>query len=63
MEYGTNKQYTVTADTGKDIASVTVDGNSVLVETKKDSFTYTFENVTEPHTIHATFTDESHTVS
>ncbi len=63
VEYGTNKQYTVTADTGKDIASVTVDGNSVLAETKKDSFTYTFENVTEPHTIHATFTDEIHTVS
>lgn len=63
VEYGTNKQYTVTADTGKDIASVIVDGNSVLAETKKDSFTYTFENVTEPHTIQATFTDEIHTVS
>lgn len=35
VEYGTNKQYTVTADTGKDIASVTVDGNSVLAETNE----------------------------
>lgn len=57
VEYGGNKEYTVTADAGKKIDAVTVDGQKVSTEAGATVFTYPFNNVTEPHTIEATFTD------
>jgi len=47
---GTNKTYTITPNTGYHIANVVVDGSSVGAVSS-----YTFTNVTAPHTISATF--------
>lgn len=63
VEYGTNKQYSITADEGKGIASVTVDGQAVSEAVGKDNFIYDFTNVREPHTINVTFTNELYTVT
>jgi hypothetical protein len=50
VTYGADRQFTIAPNTGYLIDSVTVDGDRV------DSTTsYTFRNVTENHTIHATF--------
>jgi hypothetical protein len=48
---GTNQSFTIAANSGYSIADVLVDGSSVGTPT-----TYTFTNVTAPHTISATFT-------
>lgn len=57
------KQYDITADAGQDIASVSVDGQDISNAVGKDNFSYTFENVREPHTIDVTFTNELYTVT
>ncbi|NTU70899.1 MAG: hypothetical protein HGB10_03645 [Coriobacteriia bacterium] len=48
---GTSQAYTITPAAGYQIANVTVDGTSVGAVS-----TYTFSNVTAPHTISASFT-------
>lgn len=63
VNYGDSKQYDITADAGQDIASVSVDGQDISNAVGKDNFSYTFENVREPHTIDVTFTNELYTVS
>jgi len=50
VNYGADQVFTITPDTGYDIADVLVDGVSVGAVAS-----YTFENVTADHTIHATF--------
>ena len=57
VNYGDSKQYDITADAGQDIASVSVDGQDISNAVGKDNFSYTFENVREPHTIDVTYTD------
>ncbi len=49
--YGSNRSFTVTANTGYSIANVLVDGGSVGAVSS-----YTFSNVTTNHTISASFT-------
>jgi hypothetical protein len=51
---GSSKTFTITADPGNRISSLTVDGTSVPL-TSSQSVTYTFSNVTEDHTIRADF--------
>lgn len=63
VNYGDSKQYDITADAGQDIASVSVDGQVISNAVGKDNFSYTFENVREPHTIDVTFTNELYTVT
>lgn len=63
VNYGDSKQYDITADVGQDIASVSVDGQDISKAVGKDNFSYTFENVREPHTIDVTFTNELYTVT
>lgn len=50
VNYGSDQTFTVAADTGYNIADVTVDGASVGTVS-----TYTFTNITTNHTINATF--------
>lgn len=63
VNYGDSKQYDITANAGQDIASVSVDGQDISNAVGKDNFSYTFENVREPHTIDVTFTNELYTVT
>ena len=49
-EYGSSKTYTIQPKDGYEIADVTVDGKSVGAVTS-----YTFSNITQAHTIKATF--------
>lgn len=63
VNYGDSKQYDITAGAGQDIASVSVDGQDISNAVGKDNFSYTFENVREPHTIDVTFTNELYTVT
>ena len=56
--HGTNQTFTITPDANYQIQSVVVDGGSVGAVS-----TYTFTNVTAPHTIHATFTPIQHTIT
>lgn len=50
VNQGSNKSFTITPDTGYSIADVLVDGSSVGAVSS-----YTFTNITENHTIFATF--------
>lgn len=63
VEYDESKTYTITADEGKEIDSITVDGKAIPTEAGTGTFSYTFINITEPHTIHATFKNKTHNVS
>ena len=51
VNYGSSKSFTITANAGYKISSVTVDGSSVGAVSS-----YTFSNVTSNHTINASFT-------
>ena len=51
VNYGATQTFTITPNTGYNVADVKIDGSSVGVVT-----TYTFANVTTNHTIAATFT-------
>ncbi|MEW6258891.1 MAG: PilC/PilY family type IV pilus protein [Thermodesulfobacteriota bacterium] len=51
VECGSNKSFTMTADTGYVLAKVTVDGTEISIAGN----TYTFNNVSQDHTITATF--------
>jgi hypothetical protein len=58
LNYGANQTYTITPNTGYHIADVQVDGASVGAVT-----TYTFTNVTAPHTITAGFAINTFTIT
>jgi len=51
VNYGSSQTFTITPNTGYQIADVVVDGSSVGAVSS-----YTFNNVTSNHTIHASFT-------
>lgn len=55
IDYDSNKDYTVTADTGYAIQSLTVDGLSIAAAVGQTSYTYSFNNINRAHTISATF--------
>jgi len=57
VPHGEDQPFTITPDPGHVIEDVEVDGQSVYDELVFDNeeATYTFENVTENHTIHASF--------
>lgn len=61
VSYNGSQAYTITADTGHSIASITVDGASVPVTGSPQ--TYTFSNVTGSHTIAATFAIQSFAIT
>ena len=58
VNHGANQTYTITPNTGYSVATVTVDGVSQGTITS-----FTFNNVTANHTISATFTANSYTIS
>ncbi len=58
VSHGSNRTFTVTANTGYTIANVLVDGASVGAVSS-----YTFNNVTANHTISASFTANSYTIT
>jgi len=53
VNQGSDKSFTITPDAGYKIADVLIDGSSIGAENS-----YTFNNVTEDHTISATFISE-----
>ena len=57
VNYGTNQSYTITPDIGYQIAEVFIDGTSAGVP-----LSYTFNNITNNHTISATFTRSMYVV-
>lgn len=59
---GDSKAFTVTADSGYVISTLTVDGSSVSAAANQSAYTYTFSNVTAAHTIAATFI-QVHTIT
>jgi uncharacterized repeat protein (TIGR02543 family) len=66
VNYGENKTFTITPNTGYHIADVKVDGTSVLsnvVDNHDGTFSYTFTNVTANHTIDATFAINTFTIT
>jgi uncharacterized repeat protein (TIGR02543 family) len=58
VNYGTDKAFTITPDTGYHVADVLVGGVSVGTPTS-----YTFTDVTENHTISATFAIDTYTIT
>ncbi|MFA6409419.1 MAG: IPT/TIG domain-containing protein, partial [Gammaproteobacteria bacterium] len=58
VNYGANQTYTITADTNYHVLDVLVDGASVGTVTS-----YTFTNVLSNHTIAATFTIDTYTIT
>jgi hypothetical protein len=56
--YGSDEMFTITPSTGYHVLDVTVDGSSVGAQSS-----YTFTNVTEVHSISATFEINSYTIS
>ena len=63
VEYGGNKTYTIAAETGKEIASVLVDGQAISGAAGKDSLSYDFKNVREPHTINVAFVKKASVIN
>jgi hypothetical protein len=58
VNHGSSQSYTVTANTGYQISNVTVDGAS-----QGAISSYTFSNVTADHTISATFSVKTYTIT
>ena len=58
VNHGTNQSFTISANTGYQISNVTVDGVS-----QGAISSYTFSNVTAAHTISATFTVRTYTIT
>ncbi|MBJ6751872.1 beta strand repeat-containing protein [Geomonas anaerohicana] len=58
LDYGASLTYTISPDSGYQIADVTADGTSVGAVSS-----YTFDNVTASHTISATFVADTHTIT
>lgn len=55
VTYGDDQAFTITANDGYVIETITVDGQEVAEGKNEESYTYTFENVIAPHTIDVTF--------
>ena len=55
VTYGDARAFTITANDGYVIETITVDGQEVAEGKNEESYTYTFENVIAPHTIDVTF--------
>ena len=55
VTYGDDQAFTITANDGYVIETITVDGQEIAEGKNEESYTYTFENVIEPHTIDVTF--------
>lgn len=55
VTYGDDQAFTITANDGYVIETITVDGKEIAEGKNEESYTYTFENVIEPHTIDVTF--------
>ena len=55
VTYGDARAFTITANDGYVIETITVDGKEIAEGKNEESYTYTFENVIEPHTIDVTF--------
>lgn len=55
VTYGDDQAFTITANDGYVIETITVDGQEVAEGKNEESYAYTFENVIEPHTIDVTF--------
>ena len=58
VDNGSNQPFTITPDTGYQVADVVVDGTSVGAVTS-----YSFNNVTAEHTIAASFAADTHTIT
>src|SRR5208337_3104750 len=58
VNYGDNQTFTITPNTGYSIASLTVDGSPVTAASS-----YTFSNIEASHTITATFTINTYTIT
>lgn len=55
VTYGDDQAFTITANDGYVIETITVDDKEIAEGKNEESYTYTFENVIEPHTIDVTF--------
>ena len=55
VTYGDDQAFDIKANDGYVIETITVDGQEVAEGKNEESYTYTFENVIEPHTIDVTF--------
>ncbi len=62
VPYGSSQKFTVTPATGYNLTAVFVDGGTTAVTLAADN-SYTFSNVTGPHTINATFTLKTNTIT
>lgn len=63
VDWDGSKAFTVTADEGYHIASLTVNGTAVAPAAGQDAYTYTFEHVKADATISATFAIDTFTVT
>ena len=64
VEFGQDKEFTITPEIGYYISSIKIDGQDIVVTAfKGESQTYTFENVSANHTIEATFAIQTFTVT
>lgn len=61
--YGVSQDYTINAAIGHTIATVTVDGTLITVPENATSYTHTFANMVANHTIAATFTANTYTIT
>jgi len=61
--YGVSQEYVINAAPGHTIATITVDGAPVVVPTNATTFTHTFANITANHTIAATFTVNTYSIT
>jgi hypothetical protein len=58
VNYGSNRSFTITPNSGYSVSAVTVDGSSAGAVTS-----YTFTNVTANHTINVTFSTQSYNIT
>ncbi|BDX38408.1 hypothetical protein CYCD_17630 [Tenuifilaceae bacterium CYCD] len=63
VEYNANQAFVINAAAGYHIATVAVDAGPIDIGTNPTSFTYTFNNVTDNHTIDVTFAFTTYTVT
>ena len=55
VNYGSSQNITATANTGYVIDTFKVDGTTISAATGKDTYTYSFSNVTAAHTVSVTY--------
>ncbi|ACL15494.1 type IV pilin [Methanosphaerula palustris] len=61
--YGESKDFTITANTGYHINSVTVDSTPQTIPAGNTSYLYTFTNIQASHTINASFAINTYTIN